>query len=61
LPVEFREVLVLHEIEGWSYKQLASALNVPEATVISRLSQARQHLRQEDLQTSTTPSNGSSS
>ena len=61
LPVEFREVLVLHEIEGWSYKQLASALNVPEATVISRLSQARRHLRQEVLQTSMTPSTGSSS
>jgi RNA polymerase sigma factor (sigma-70 family) len=31
LPVEFREILVLREIEGWSYKQLASALNVPAA------------------------------
>jgi RNA polymerase sigma-70 factor (ECF subfamily) len=47
LPVEFREVLVLREIEGWSYKQLASALNVPAATVMSRLSQARRRLRQE--------------
>jgi RNA polymerase sigma factor (sigma-70 family) len=47
LPVEFREVLVLREIEGWSYKQLASALNVSAATVISRLSQARRRLRQE--------------
>ena len=61
LPAEFREVLVLHEIEGWSYKQMASALNVPEATVMSRLSQARRHLRQEVLQTSMTPSTGSSS
>jgi RNA polymerase sigma-70 factor (ECF subfamily) len=48
LPVEFREVLVLREIEGWSYKQLASALNVPSAVVMSRLSQARRHLRQEE-------------
>jgi RNA polymerase sigma-70 factor, ECF subfamily len=47
LPVEFREVLVLREIEGWSYKQLASALNVPAATVMTRLSQARRRLRQE--------------
>ena len=47
LPVEFREVLVLREIEGWSYKQLASALNVSAATVMSRLSQARRRLRQE--------------
>jgi RNA polymerase sigma-70 factor, ECF subfamily len=47
LPVEFREILVLREIEGWSYKQLASALNVPAATVVSRLNQARRRLRQE--------------
>jgi RNA polymerase sigma-70 factor, ECF subfamily len=47
LPVEFREVLVLREIEGWSNKQLASALNVSAATVMSRLSQARRRLRQE--------------
>jgi RNA polymerase sigma factor (sigma-70 family) len=46
LPVEFREVLALHEIEGWSYKQLASALNVSAATVMSRLSQARRRLGQ---------------
>jgi RNA polymerase sigma-70 factor (ECF subfamily) len=44
LPVEFRKVLVLREIEGWSYKQLASALNVSAATVMSRLSQARRRL-----------------
>jgi RNA polymerase sigma-70 factor (ECF subfamily) len=44
LSVEFREVLVLREIEGWSYKQLASALNVSAATVMSRLSQARRRL-----------------
>jgi RNA polymerase sigma-70 factor (ECF subfamily) len=47
LPVEFREILVLREIEGWSYKQLASALNVSSGTVMSRLSQARRRLRQE--------------
>jgi RNA polymerase sigma factor (sigma-70 family) len=46
LPVEFREILVLREIEGWSYGQLASALNLPAAAVISRLSEARQRLRQ---------------
>jgi RNA polymerase sigma-70 factor (ECF subfamily) len=47
LPVEFREILVLREIEGWSYKQLASALTVPPATVVSRLIRARRRLRQE--------------
>jgi RNA polymerase sigma-70 factor (ECF subfamily) len=47
LPSEFREVLVLYEIEGWSYKQMASALNLPAGTVMSRLSRARRRLRQE--------------
>ena len=47
LPAEFREILLLRDIEGWSYKQLASALNVPSGTVMSRLSRARQRLRQE--------------
>jgi len=36
---------VLREIEGWSYKQLASALKRVSATVMSRLSQARRRLR----------------
>jgi RNA polymerase sigma-70 factor (ECF subfamily) len=45
LPVEFREVLVLHEIEGWSCTQLASALDVSVATVVSRLACARWSLR----------------
>jgi arylsulfatase A-like enzyme len=29
LPIEFREVLVLDELEGWNYTQLASALGIP--------------------------------
>ena len=47
LPVEYREILVLRDIEGWSYKQLASALRVPSGTIMSRLNRARQRLRQE--------------
>jgi len=47
LPIEFREILVLRDIEGWSYKQLASALHMPSGTIMSRLSRARQRLRQE--------------
>ena len=47
LPVEMREILALREIEGWSYEQLASTLNVPPDTVMSRLSRARLCLRQE--------------
>ena len=47
LPVEFREILLLRDIEGWSYKELASALKLPLGTVMSRLNRARQHLREE--------------
>jgi RNA polymerase sigma factor, sigma-70 family len=47
LSFEFREILALREIEGWSYDQLGSALNLAREAVISRLSQARLRLRQE--------------
>jgi RNA polymerase sigma-70 factor, ECF subfamily len=47
LPVEFREVLVLREIEGWNYTQLASALGIARPMVVHRLSMARESLRQE--------------
>jgi DNA-directed RNA polymerase specialized sigma24 family protein len=45
LPFEFREILALREIEGWSYGQLDSALPIDEVT--SRPSEARLRLRQE--------------
>ena len=47
LPVDLREVLVLYEIEGWPYKQIALALNVPVGTVMSRISRARRRLYRE--------------
>ena len=47
LPTEFREVLVLFELEGWTYKAMATALQVPLGTVMSRLSRARRRLQQE--------------
>jgi RNA polymerase sigma-70 factor, ECF subfamily len=47
LPVEFREIIVLFEFEGMSYKELALALNLPIGTVMSRLSRARRRLQQE--------------
>ena len=47
LPTEFREVLVLFEFEGWSYKEMADALHVPLGTIMSRLSRARRRLQQE--------------
>jgi RNA polymerase sigma-70 factor (ECF subfamily) len=47
LPVEYREILFFRDVESWSYKQLASALNLPADTAISRLSLARRHLWEE--------------
>lgn len=46
LPPDFREVLVLYEFEGWSYKKMAANLNVPMGTVMSRLSRARRRLHE---------------
>jgi RNA polymerase sigma-70 factor (ECF subfamily) len=41
LPEEFREALVLREFEGLSYKEIASVIQTPIGTVMSRLSRAR--------------------
>jgi RNA polymerase sigma-70 factor, ECF subfamily len=47
LPVELREILMLRDIEGWSYAQLAAVLDLSTAAVASRLNQARLLLRRE--------------
>jgi RNA polymerase sigma-70 factor, ECF subfamily len=44
LDPEFREVLVLREIEDLSYKEIGSVLKIPTGTVMSRLSRARYRL-----------------
>jgi len=44
LPVDFREVVVLREIEGLSYKEIAAVIRVPIGTVMSRLARARDRL-----------------
>lgn len=46
LPLRYRVPLVLHEIEGWSYADIAQELSCREGTVKSRIHRGRQHLRQ---------------
>jgi RNA polymerase sigma-70 factor, ECF subfamily len=45
LPAEYREVLLLREVEDLSYKEIADVTGVPIGTVMSRLSRARLSLR----------------
>jgi RNA polymerase sigma-70 factor (ECF subfamily) len=46
LPDEFREVIVLRELEGLPYKEIAEIEAVPIGTVMSRLSRARARLKE---------------
>lgn len=45
LPVEFREALVLRELEGFSYKEIAEVTDAPVGTVMSRIARGRRHLQ----------------
>jgi RNA polymerase sigma-70 factor (ECF subfamily) len=44
LPVNFREILLLCEVEEMSYREIAETLSIPIGTVMSRLSRARKAL-----------------
>ena len=44
LPDDFREVIVLRELEGMSYKEIADVAGIPMGTVMSRLARARERL-----------------
>ena len=44
LPLEYREILALRELEGLSYKEIAQLVDIPLGTVMSRLSRARKGL-----------------
>lgn len=45
LPSLYREIVVLRDIEGFSYQQIATLLDCPAGTVMSRLGRAREKLR----------------
>lgn len=46
LPADYREVLVLREMEDLSYKEIAEVVGIPIGTVMSRLARARRRLQQ---------------
>ena len=46
LPADARAVLMLVVVEGYAYREVAELLGIPEGTVMSRLSRARQALRE---------------
>lgn len=47
LPEEFREAIILRELEGLSYKEIGAITGAPIGTVMSRLARARQRLEKE--------------
>ena len=49
LSPEFREIIVLHDLQGHAYKEIAGILSIPIGTVMSRLARARDKLRVEIL------------
>jgi RNA polymerase sigma-70 factor (ECF subfamily) len=44
LPARFREIIVLRELEGCSYREIATIMSIPIGTVMSSLSRARRQL-----------------
>jgi RNA polymerase sigma-70 factor (ECF subfamily) len=58
LPLEQREVLLLVAVERLSYSDIAAFLRIPAATVVSRLSAAREALHAAALKAQSAPNNG---
>jgi RNA polymerase sigma factor (sigma-70 family) len=50
LPEDYREILILREVEDMDYRQIATIVDVPLGTVMSRLARARATLRKHWLQ-----------
>jgi RNA polymerase sigma-70 factor (ECF subfamily) len=46
LPPAYREVIVLRELEGLSYKEIGAVVGIPQGTVMSRLARGRERLQQ---------------
>src|SRR5437016_13655388 len=46
LPLQFREVLLLSDVEEMSYRDIAETLSIPIGTVMSRLMRARRRVRE---------------
>jgi RNA polymerase sigma-70 factor, ECF subfamily len=46
LPLAYRSALILRDIEGWSYEEIAAALGCAEGTVKSRIGRGREKLRE---------------
>jgi RNA polymerase sigma factor (sigma-70 family) len=47
LPVEFREILMLREVEGMAYREIADLVGIPVGTVMSRLARGRERLQRQ--------------
>jgi len=58
LPVQYRETLLLCEVEEMSYQEIAEILSIPIGTVMSRLARARKAVRQSFLNTPGTALSG---
>lgn len=47
MPAQYREVLILADVQDFSYREVAETLNIPQGTVMSRLNRGRKLLRRE--------------
>jgi RNA polymerase sigma-70 factor (ECF subfamily) len=47
LAEDYREVVILHYISGYSYKEISQMLSIPHSTIVGRLQEARNQLRRE--------------